>query len=67
MQIQSKEKEKIYQANIQYLAVPVEEGTHTIELRYSNPYIRLGLYVSIIGWILWIIFVWGEKRKKRVE
>lgn len=36
-----------YQANYMFLALPVSEGQHRIELRYTPPYLRLGLGVSI--------------------
>ena len=43
------EKAEIIKANVGFMAVPVSEGTHTIELVYHSDERTIGIIMSIIG------------------
>lgn len=45
------------------MAIPLREGEHTIKLRYVTPGIRVGSFLSIIGFAgLFIYGVCGKKK-----
>lgn len=39
------EKAELYQANIQYMAIPLTEGEHAIELIYETPFLKEGICI----------------------
>ena len=43
------EAAELYRANLSYMALSLDAGEHTVELRYETPYLRLGAYVSVAG------------------
>lgn len=52
------EKEvKIYKANYSFRAVPVEKGTHKLEMYYYPESFSLGLRVSIISLFVFLIYI----------
>ena len=52
---------KIYRANDMYMALALDKGSHSIELEYKTPYFREGLLLSIIGVLLFIMFLFIEQ------
>ena len=48
------QKTEISRANIMYMALELEKGTHEIILRYQTPYLRLGVFISCMGIMLLI-------------
>ena len=54
-----------------YMALPVDAGTHTIELRYMTPGLRDGIKISALGlgaWLLYLLFyIYGTVRKKKTS
>ena len=66
--VDGKETE-LMQADIMYMMLPLEEGEHEIELCYSNPFINIGMVLSVIGIVGAIICIAGNnvKRKKQGE
>ena len=36
-----------------FIGIPLDEGDHVVEFRYSTPYLKTGLVVSIIGLLLY--------------
>lgn len=58
-------KADLMRANIMYMALPLEEGEHEIELHYSNPFIRGGIIISIIGILGMLICIIENYIKKR--
>lgn len=60
-------EERLYRANIAFMAVPLTKGEHDIELCYTTPGIVLGMVISIIGIGLFAIWILLNKRKKEDE
>lgn len=58
-------KADLMRANIMYMALPLKEGEHEIELHYSNPFIRGGIIISIIGILGMLICIIENYIKKR--
>ena len=46
----------IYQANTMYMALPLETGTHTIELNYITPGLKPGFLITTIGIAAWLLY-----------
>ena len=58
------EKELI-RSDIMYMALPLEEGEHHIELKYHIPFFREGLCVSIITvTIIFLVYIINSRRKR---
>ncbi len=57
-----RKEEKLLQTNIMYSGALLSEGEHTIELRYNTPYIKEGMILSIIGFLLYISVLWKCRR-----
>ncbi len=53
-------KEKV---NTAFLGTPIKEGTHKVEITYSSPYLKEGKILSLIGFGLFLITIYIEKRK----
>lgn len=54
---------ELMQGNVMYMGVIIPEGTHRVELRYETPYLRAGLLISIVGFVIFILFSIFEKKK----
>jgi putative flippase GtrA len=61
------EEATLYQANVKNMALSLDEGTHDIVLTYHTPYLKLGVLVSVGGFVIFIVIGCFEirKRKKR--
>lgn len=59
------EKTKLYQANTGFMAVEMTEGTHSVELSYMLPGLRMGLVMSVAGiaGLTALLFIWRRKEK----
>ena len=57
------EPAKLYRANIKNMALALQAGEHTIELRYEMPMLKAGAAISICGILAFaaMVFLW-EKR-----
>lgn len=55
---------KLYQANIKNVALDLDAGTHTIELTYETPLLKVGIFVSLIGFAVFIFYMIVCERKK---
>ena len=49
-------KTKLLRANTMFMALPVSEGYHDIELKYHTPGLLAGLLLSILGVVLAVIY-----------
>lgn len=58
-------EEKIYNSN-GFMALPLKKGSHKVEFKYSRPYQKLGVGVSILGILLFIIFVVIRRKRKHL-
>ena len=63
--VDGKEQE-LLKTNVMYMGLPLSAGEHTIELRYTTPYLKEGILLSGIGFIafLTIIVVYAVRKKK---
>ena len=60
------EKTKLHHANIQYMALPLSAGEHTIELIYERPFSKLGLIISGAAFIILIaVYVYRRKQNRK--
>ncbi len=46
---------KIYLVDIGFMGIPLERGSHSVELRYCPPHFFLGLWISIAAILVYII------------
>ena len=46
------EKREIVQANIGFIGVPLDSGNSEIVFSYQNPYLKVGIVLSLIGFLL---------------
>ena len=50
-----------------YMGIPVEAGTHKIELSYVTPGIKTGAILSGITWIVFFFSLWiGKNTEKKL-
>mgnify|MGYP000139384202 CR=1 FL=1 len=59
------ERQKLYNANGQYMAVYLTSGTHNVTLKYSTPLLKEGALVSLAGVAIFAMQLVINKRKKR--
>lgn len=57
-------KAKLHQANIMYMALALEAGTHDVRLTYSTPLKREGAWISIASLLIFAVLVWIQKKKE---
>jgi uncharacterized membrane protein YfhO len=55
--------EKLYLANMGFMAVPLAPGNHTIELEFIPPYWNSSIVLSLFGFILFGGLLWIKSRK----
>lgn len=53
----------LYRANIQYMAVKVGPGTHTVRLAYKTPRLKTGICISLMGFILFFAVFFIQHRQ----
>ncbi len=41
--------------NKYFLAINISKGKHTIEMNYKTPYLKIGLILSVISWLIFFI------------
>ena len=58
------EKADIIKANSAFMALPVSQGEHEVELDYFTPYLKTGLICSLISVIGFGIYEFCNKKKK---
>lgn len=51
--------------NLMYLAVPLEKGSHQLVFEYTNPYLKLGMWVSLAGIAVFLIYIWWNEKKSK--
>lgn len=57
----------LFRANTMYMGINLTKGNHKIVLRYNSPGLYLGMIVSALGIIIFIILMIVSKRKKRKD
>lgn len=53
---------ELLQSNVMYMGAMISEGTHTVELRYETPYLRVGFVITVIGVLICIGFGLYERK-----
>ena len=59
------QKTKLYQANIMHMALDLDAGAHEIKLVYKTPFLREGIYISIFGIVIFIVFILVNEKRIR--
>lgn len=59
------QKTKLYQANIMHMALDLDAGSHEIKLVYKTPFLREGIYISIFGIVIFIVFILVNEKRLR--
>ncbi|MCM1234070.1 MAG: YfhO family protein [Ruminococcus flavefaciens] len=54
---------RLYQANTKNMALALDAGEHTIELRYETPMLKAGAAVSAFGFLLFAALVFIREKK----
>lgn len=60
------EETELIRGDLGFLACHVEEGEYELELTYDPPFLKEGIAVSIVFWIIYVIWLAGERRKKNI-
>ncbi len=58
------EKADLIQADVMYMAVPVSAGEHTITLKYHTPGLKAGCIISLVSFIILLIYYLYTKKYK---
>lgn len=59
-------KEDVLQGNVMYLALPLQTGENEIVLKYTTPYLYVGIISSGLGWVVFLgIILWNRLVDKR--
>ena len=53
--------------NKYFLSINIEKGKHEIALQYKTPYIKEGIIISCIGWILFIVVILLSNKKIKIK
>jgi len=56
---------KIYRANYTMRGIPVPAGSHTVQMEYDSPAMKMGMLLSTLSLLLLVVcaFVWYKDRK----
>ncbi|MBO1582025.1 YfhO family protein [Bacillus sp. XF8] len=52
-------------ANSSFIGIPIQKGSHTIEMTYVTPYFKLGVIISITSLIICILLMVFEKKRRQ--
>jgi Bacterial membrane protein YfhO. len=58
-------KKELLPANVMYMALPLDAGSHHIILKYRTPYLGLGFLVTLTAGVILIGIVLYQKKRKR--
>ena len=62
------EKTDLYKANLMYMALDLDTGSHSIVLKYHTPLLTAGAWISVISALLyagWAYFL--EFKRKKIK
>ncbi len=60
------EKAKVLRANVQYMAVKLDEGEHEVRLVYATPFLKEGAVISAVSFVVFAaVAFWLERRRKK--
>ena len=59
---------EIERANIAFMAIPISEGEHIVELSYVTPYLKMSICISSVSAIVFVsVIFWSKSKNKRRE
>lgn len=53
---------KLYRANVMYMGVDLSPGNHDVVLTYTTPGLKIGVILSILGWISFGYIIYFDKK-----
>ena len=53
--------------NDAFIGFPIHEGHHNIRISYTSPYLSQGLVISMIGFMIYIPFIYSDIFKKKTK
>ncbi|UKI56586.1 MAG: YfhO family protein [Treponema succinifaciens] len=56
---------KSYRCDIAFIGTFVESGNHSVVLKYSTPFLNIGLVVSLLGLIILIGLCFCQKSRRK--
>lgn len=56
---------KSYRCDIAFIGTFVESGNHSVVLKYSTPFLNIGLVVSLLGLIILIVLCFCQKSRRK--
>ena len=59
------EKQEILKADLGFMGVRISAGSHTFSLDYQPPLLKEGCILSIIGWLIYLIYLTVMTRSKQ--
>lgn len=61
------EKTTLLQANTMYMALPLQAGSHTVELRYETYGLKAGMLISLIGVVCFVLIFPSDRKHHKAE
>ena len=58
-------KTDLYKANLMYMALELDAGSHNILLKYHTPFLKAGTCVSVISVLFSGVWIWLLKTRKK--
>lgn len=58
---------EVLKANLSYMAVPIEAGTHTVVFKYMTPLMDVGAVITVLTAAVILIYYLIKRRKKYPE
>ena len=59
------EEKEVLNVNTGFIGVELEKGSHEITFSYTTPGLNAGIALTIIGFIMFIVFIIYERKRKR--
>ncbi|MNZ78680.1 Bacterial membrane protein YfhO [compost metagenome] len=56
----------IQKINLGFIGIPLQSGTHEVELSYKPPYLMAGLYTTLLSLLILVIYYVYSKRKGKL-
>ena len=53
---------KLQKANTMFMALELEPGSHEIRLTYCTPYLKTGMFFSVLGLVIYVMLVFRKKK-----
>ena len=57
----------IFKVNIGFIGIPIKKGLNKIELKYTPPLLKLGIFISIFTLLGCIFFLYRENSRKKCQ